>query len=85
MKLNVLLAKLEQGASQFKALLRDYTAFFKKESDNFRGVKNTYEPRPDTIDLPAERKLITVVTTVDEKFDYFTNMVKNYISEMFKC
>lgn len=28
-----------QGASQFKALLRDYTAFFKKESDNFRGVK----------------------------------------------
>lgn len=29
MKLNVLLAKLEQGASQFKALLRDYTAFFK--------------------------------------------------------
>ena len=85
MKLNVLLAKLEQGASQFKALLRDYTAFFKKESDNFRGVKNTYEPRPDTIDLPAERKLITVVTTVDEKFDYFTNMVKNYISEMFNC
>lgn len=39
MKLNVLLAKLEQGASQFKALLRDYTTFFKKESDNFRGVK----------------------------------------------
>lgn len=31
MKLNVLLAKLEQGASQFKALLRDYTTFFKKE------------------------------------------------------
>lgn len=73
MKLNVLLAKLEQGASQFKALLRDYTTFFKKESDNFRGVKNTYEPRPDTVDLPSERKLIAVVTTVDEKFDYFTN------------
>lgn len=55
---------------QFKALLRDYTTFFKKESDNFRGVKNTYEPRPDTVDLPSERKLIAVVTTVDEKFDY---------------
>lgn len=85
MKLNVLLAKLEQGASQFKALLRDYTTFFKKESDNFRGVKNTYEPRPDTVDLPSERKLIAVVTTVDERFDYFTNMVKSYISEMFNC
>lgn len=84
-ELNVLLAKLEQGASQFKALLRDYTTFFKKESDNFRGVKNTYEPRPDTVDLPSERKLIAVVTTVDEKFDYFTNMVKSYISEMFNC
>lgn len=85
MKLNVLLAKLEQGASQFKALLRDYTTFFKKEPDNFRGVKNTYEPRPDTVDLPSERKLIAVVATVDEKFDYFTNMVKSYISEMFNC
>lgn len=85
MKLNVLLAKLEQGASQFKALVRDYTAFFKKDSDNFRGVKNTYEPRPDTIDLPNERKLTPVVTTVDEKFDYFDDIVKNYITEMFNC
>ena len=38
MKLNVLLAKLEQGASQFKALLRDYTTFFKKET-TFEGLK----------------------------------------------
>lgn len=85
MKLNVLLAKLEQSSAQFKAIVRDYCKFFKNNSSDFRGVKNTYEPRPDTQDNPSMRSFTAVVTTVDEKLDYFASTMKQGVQEMFDC
>lgn len=84
-KQNVLLAKLEQGAGIFRAMLRDYALFFKKNASDFRGVKNTYTPKPDTVDLPNERAYTPVVTTVDEKVKYLETSSKEYINDMFTC
>lgn len=84
-KQNVLLAKLEQGANVFKSIIRDYALFFKKNASDFRGVKNTYAPRPDTMDLPAERRYTPVVTTVDEKINWMEENASEYINDMFTC
>lgn len=81
MKTNVLLALLDQKASVFKALVGDYGKFFKNEQGQFKGIKKTYEQNPDTVDEPSMRGLIKIVTTVDEKLDYFTKHAADYIDK----
>lgn len=83
MKLNVLLAKTDHSASQFKKLIGDYVTFFKGKQSEFRGIKKTYAPRPDTVDLPSERAFNLVVTTVDEKLDYLEETVGEHIDNLF--
>ena len=79
MKTNVLLALVEQGASVFKAILSDYTLFFKNHQGSFRGVKKTYSPRPDTMDEPSMRGNTQVVTTVEEKLSWLVDNIAPYL------
>lgn len=83
MKLNVLLAKTDHSASQFKKLITDYVSFFKNKQNEFRGIKKTYAPRPDTVDIPGERQFNKVVTTVSEKLSYLEDTVGEHIDNLF--
>lgn len=81
MKTNVLLALIEQSNSVFKALVSDYTGFFKKNQSDFKGVKKTYSPRPDTMDEPSMRGVSSVVTTVEEKLQWFKENASAFINQ----
>lgn len=81
MKANVLLALLEQGSSVFKALVGDYTNFFKKNQGDFRGVRKTYSARPDTMDEPSMRGATSVVTTVEEKLQWFKESASDFLDQ----
>lgn len=81
MKTNVLLALLEQGNSVFKALISDYIGFFKRDQGSFRGVRKTYAARPDTMDEPSMRGAVSVVTTVEEKLQWFKDNASDYLNQ----
>lgn len=82
-KLNVLLAKTDHLAGVFKKGLEEYVKFFKSSQGAFKGIKKTYEPRANTIDQPNERGQILVVTTAEEKLNYFQENAKEYIDALF--
>lgn len=82
-KLNTLLAKTDHLAGVFKKGIEENIAFFKKSQGAFRGERKTYVPRPGTIDLPKERSSKLVVTTVNEKLEYFENGAKDFINALF--
>lgn len=83
MKLNVLLALTDKLKSDFKNMIGDYTKYYNKSQGDFLGEKRTYSPREGTIDEPTKRGVKKVVTTVDEKIDYFINNSKDYINYLF--
>lgn len=83
MKLNVLLALTDALRVKFKNMVLDYTRFFSKSQGNFLGLKATYTPREGTIDDPSKRKTVKIVTTVNEKIDYFINESKQFIDALF--
>jgi len=83
MKLNILLAVTDALRIKYKNMVNDYTKFFKDSGGAFIGAKHTYEAKPDTIDDPARRGIKRVVTTVDEKFDYFIAESKEFIDALF--
>lgn len=82
-KLNVLLAKTEHSASQFKKLISDYVAFFKGKQGDFRGIKKTYSPREGTVDEPSMRGNVSVVTTVGEKLHWLEETLEEHINNLF--
>jgi hypothetical protein len=83
MKLNVLLAKTEHSASQFKKLLSEYVAYFKGKQSDFKGIKKTYIPREGVIDEPAMRGTLQIVTTVGEKLDWLKTTTAQHIDNLF--
>lgn len=82
-KLNVVLAVTDNQASSFKQQIKDYFKFFKDKQGAFKGEKKTYTPADGTIDLPSERAITKVVTTVDEKLRYFEETQAEYIDNLF--
>lgn len=82
-KLNVLLAKTDALAPSFKKNILEYKSFFKDKQSTFRGEKKTYDPKPETIDVPTERGNVLVTTTVQEKLDWFVDNSKDYIDALF--
>jgi hypothetical protein len=82
-KLNVLLAKTDHSASQFKKLITEYIAFFKSKQGEFRGVRKTYSPKDGTVDEPTMRGFERVVTTVSEKLTYLQETTSEYIDNLF--
>jgi hypothetical protein len=83
MKLNVLLGKVEHLASSYKQSIKDYFTFFSKSQGAFRGIRKTYNPRPETIDLPSERESKAIITTVGEKLDWLVDSASEYINGLF--
>ena len=81
MKTNVMLALLEQSNSVFKALVSDYAGYFKKDQSSFKGVRKTYTARPDTMDEPSMRGAASVVTTVEEKLQWFKENATDFINQ----
>lgn len=70
-KLSTILGLTQDGASKFKKLILDYTKYFGDKGGDFLGRKNTYAPKEGTLDDPSKKAYTKVVTTVDEKLDYF--------------
>lgn len=79
LSLNTLLGKLEILSSSYKNGLKDYKTFFQKNQGSFQGVKNTYDPNPGAADDPSRRAFNAVVTTVDEKLQWFENSYQEFI------
>lgn len=69
-KLNVLLARVEQTASSYAKMLKDYFAFFKGEQGQFVGTHKTHIPREGYFEDPSKIANIQVVTTVGEKLEW---------------
>lgn len=82
-KLNVLLAKTDHLAGVYKNFIADYVGFFKKNQGQFKGERKTYEPGQGTIDIPGNRAIKLIVTTVDEKLEYLTSSNEDYINSLF--
>lgn len=83
MKLNVLLAVTDTLRVKFKNMVADHTKFYSKSQGSFQGVKATYVPKEGMVDDPSKRKFTKVVTTVDEKIDYFTKEAKEFVDALF--
>lgn len=82
-KLNVLLALTDQLRVKYKNMISDYSKYFSKSQGDFKGSKRTYTPREGVIDDPSKRGLVHIVTTVDEKIDYFIQESKEFIDALF--
>lgn len=83
MKLNVLLAVTDTLRSKYKSMISEYSKFFAQRQGSFLGTKATYVPREGMIDDPSKRKHVKVITTVDEKFKYFTKEAAEFINALF--
>ena len=82
-RLHVLLALTDHLRHKYKNMVLDYSKFFKNSQGAFKGEKNTYAPREGTIDIENKRKFVKVVTTVDEKIDYFIENSKDFVDALF--
>lgn len=79
-KLNVLLALREKLANRYAQMVGDYTTFFKNKQGAFQGVLKTHSPldgyQPDASKIANEK----VVTTVNEKMDWFIKEALEYFN-----
>lgn len=82
-KLNVLLAVTDKLRSKYKNMLTSYVSFFRQKQGAFRGHKSTYVPVEGFADEPSKRGFIPLITTVDEKMDYFMKESKEFIDALF--
>lgn len=77
-KLNVLLALRQKLANRYNQMVGDYTSFFKNKQGAFRGTLKTHSPLegyPVDITKVANER---VVTTVNEKMDWFIKEALEY-------
>lgn len=81
-KLHILLAKTEHGSKVYKNNIADYTQFMKTKQGAFKGEVKTYSPNPDTLDEPSMRGNTPIITTVNEKLDWFEEHQGNYINDL---
>ena len=82
-KLNVLLAKTDSLAPQYKGMVQDFSRFFSKSQGAFIGEKRTYEANEGTVDDPSKRGNHLVQTTVGTKLGWFQENAKEYIDSLF--
>ena len=81
-KLKLVLALTQDAGTRYKALIRDYTKFFKDHQGAFLGQRNTYQPNDAMVDDPSKRGYTKVVTTVPEKIDYFVKSINDYFQNV---
>lgn len=77
--MNTLLATLDHLKSQHKKRVADYTAFFKSKQGAFKGIKKTHSPKDGFLPDPAYLANVGVVTTVDEKLEWFNQAFKELL------
>jgi len=82
-KLHVLLAMTDTLRVKFKNMVADHIKFYSKSQGAFLGVKNTYVAKDGMIDDPSKKKFVKVITTVDEKIDYFIQEASPFIAGVF--
>ena len=82
-KLNLILAITDKLRVDYKNLVVDYTKFFNKSTGSFLGEQRTYSPKEGTIDEPTKRGVKMVVTTVNEKLEYFVENSTDFINKLF--
>lgn len=83
MKINTKLAKLEHESSQHKQRVSDYYQFFSKKQGSFKGIKKTFVPRDGFEVDPNYTTNTGVVTTVDEKLDWFNDAFTEFLKDLF--
>jgi hypothetical protein len=82
-KLNTLLAVTDALKAKYKRMVEDFTKFFTNSQGAFLGEKNTYIPKEGSIDEPSKRKYTKVITTVDEKIDWFLSESADFVDALF--
>lgn len=82
-KMNTLLAKAEHSAASFAKLLKDYAVFFIKNQGAFTGEKKTFVAREGFVEDPSKMGNRTIITTVDEKIDWFGPQFAEYLYDIF--
>jgi hypothetical protein len=80
MKVSALLALREQLSGRFNRLVSDYTAFFKNKQGAFTGIFKTYVPVEGFPVDPSKVANERIVTTVNEKMDWFITQALEYIN-----
>lgn len=79
-KLGVILGKMEALGQTYRGMVKDFRDFFKNQQGQFQGVRATYEPRQGTVDQPGKRRNQKVVTTVEEKLDWFEERASEFLN-----
>lgn len=82
--MNVLLASVDHSASVYNKEVAEYGEYFRKSQSAFRGEKKTFTPREGYNEDPSKMGTVNVQTTVNEQFDWFTNIAKTYLTELFQ-
>lgn len=83
LKMNTLLAKVDHTQSVFNAQLAHLANYFKTRQGAFRGEKKTYTPREGYPEEPSKMGTTQVQATVKEQLDYFAEIAKKYMTELF--
>lgn len=81
-KLKLVLALTQDALARYNAMMKDYQKFFANNQGAFQGRRFTYQPKDEAIDDPSKRDFVRVVTTVDEKLDYFVKSSEDYIKNV---
>lgn len=82
LKMNGLLAKVDNASTVFKDQIKDYLKFFSGKQGAFLGERQTYEPKEGVVDDPTKRKDVKVQTTVREKLDYLKKQASDYFDNV---
>lgn len=82
LKLNKLLALVEASTPMFRKLIAEYKSFFEKKQGDFQGIRKEYFPKDGMADLPSERQFKKIVTTVEEKLQYFENNSAEHLNNI---
>lgn len=77
-KLNVLLALREKLANRYAQMVGDYTSFFKNKQGAFEGALKTHTPLEGYSIDPTKVANVRVITTVNEKLDWFIKEALEY-------
>lgn len=80
MKLNVLLALRQKCANRYNQMIGDYTGFFKNKQGAFQGTLKTHSPLDGYSVDTTKVANIRVVTTVNEKMDWFIKEALEYFN-----
>ena len=79
---NTQLSKSELSGASFNKMVSDYDGFFSKSQGAFKGIKKTFSPRDGFEVDPNYTTNTKVVTTVNEKFDWFNQGFKEYLDTL---